>query len=71
MTRLLAGLRAFYVTQLHLWERHGQRYDLSGLDARADLHRARPELLEPLHWAGPQLRGDVLPPGPPTQGCGA
>lgn len=59
MTRLLARLRAFYATQLYLWERHGQRHNSSGLDARAVMRAPR---LEPLRWTGDKLGGDVLPP---------
>ena len=59
VTGLLAALRAFYATQLYLWERYEQRHNLTGRDTRAALHEPR---LDPLHWTGNQLRGDVLPP---------
>ena len=50
-------LAAFYRTQVQLWDRYGQRYDLSGLETRAALCK-----VAPLHWSGGELRGSVLPP---------
>jgi hypothetical protein len=54
MSRLTRRLVAFLETQLMLWDRYGQRYELSGAETAA---RQR----GPMQWVGGQLRGDVLP----------
>ena len=59
MTRLLARLRAFHARQLYLWDRYGQRHDLTGRDTRAALQAAQ---LTPLRRTGEQPPGEASPP---------